>query len=59
MKEPQLLSVEATGQQLSVSPWTVFQLIREGKLQSVKIGKRRLVPESAIADYIAGLREVS
>lgn len=59
MNEPQLLSVEATGSRLSISTWSVFQLIRDKKLQSVKIGKRRLVPESAIADYIAGLREVS
>jgi excisionase family DNA binding protein len=32
-----------------------WELIRAGELRSVKIGKRRLVPEQAICEYIARL----
>lgn len=32
-----------------------WELIRAGELRSVKIGKRRLVPEQAICEYIAQL----
>jgi excisionase family DNA binding protein len=34
----------------------VFDLIRTGQLKSVKIGRRRLVPDSAIAEYIESLK---
>jgi excisionase family DNA binding protein len=33
----------------------VFELIGSGKLRSVSIGRRRLVPESAIAEFIEAL----
>jgi len=32
-----------------------WELIRAGELRSVKIGKRRLVPEQAICEYIERL----
>ena len=51
-----LHAVDATAERLSVSVWTVFQLIRTDKLRSVKIGQRRLIPETAINDYIAELQ---
>lgn len=34
----------------------VYRLIASGELKSVKIGKRRFVPDSAIAEYIQGLQ---
>ncbi|MCA9241420.1 MAG: helix-turn-helix domain-containing protein [Planctomycetales bacterium] len=34
----------------------VFELLRTGQLQSVKIGRRRLIPDSAIQRYIDGLK---
>ena len=30
-------------------------LIREGKLRSVKVGRRRMVPAAALDEFIAGL----
>lgn len=33
----------------------LWELISSGELRSVKIGKRRLVPEQAICEYIARL----
>ena len=35
---------------------SVYRLMDAGELRSVKIGKRRLIPDSAIADYVEGLR---
>lgn len=32
-----------------------YELVASGELRSVKIGKRRLVPEQAICEYIARL----
>lgn len=32
-----------------------YELVSSGELRSVKIGKRRLVPEQAICEYIARL----
>jgi excisionase family DNA binding protein len=34
----------------------VFDLIRSGELASVKIGRRRFVPDSAIQRYIDSLK---
>jgi excisionase family DNA binding protein len=31
----------------------IYELIRSGRLRSVKEGRMRLVPAAAIADYIA------
>ncbi|EUA83397.1 excisionase family DNA-binding protein [Mycobacteroides abscessus subsp. abscessus] len=42
-------------ERLSVGRTTVFELMANGELQSVKVGRRRLVSESAINEYIARL----
>jgi excisionase family DNA binding protein len=36
---------------------TVYEEMDSGRLLSVKVGRRRLIPESALVDYIAGLVE--
>lgn len=43
--------MEATG----LGRTTVFGLIKDGKLRSVKVGRRRLVPAAALDEFIAGL----
>ncbi|MGO1827045.1 helix-turn-helix domain-containing protein [uncultured Corynebacterium sp.] len=43
--------MEATG----LGRTTVFALIKDGKLRSVKVGRRRLVPAAALDEFIAGL----
>lgn len=43
--------MEATG----LGRTTVFTLIRDGKLRSVKIGRRRMVPATALDEFIAEL----
>jgi excisionase family DNA binding protein len=38
---------------LSMSRSVLYEQIRSGRLRSVTQGRRRLIPASAIADYIA------
>jgi excisionase family DNA binding protein len=38
---------------LSLSRTVVYELIRAGRLRTVKEGRARLVPASAIAEYVA------
>jgi excisionase family DNA binding protein len=38
---------------LSLSRSIIYQQIRSGRLRSVTEGRRRLIPASAIADYVA------
>lgn len=54
--ETLLCPIEETGLLLSVGRSQVFELIARGELESVKIGRRRLVPREAIDTYIGRLR---
>ncbi len=47
--------VEVVMERLCLGRSTVFNLIASGQLRSVKVGRRRLVPESAIAEFIEHL----
>ncbi|HZN70603.1 MAG TPA: helix-turn-helix domain-containing protein [Micromonosporaceae bacterium] len=38
---------------LSMSRTTIYEQLRSGRLRSVKEGRTRLVPATAIAEYIA------
>ncbi len=53
--EARLNPVEAVMARLGLGRSTIFEKISSGELRSVKVGRRRLVPESAIIDYIANL----
>jgi excisionase family DNA binding protein len=50
-----LNQIEDVMERLHVGRSTVFALLASGELRSVKIGRRRLVPEQAIVDFIAKL----
>jgi excisionase family DNA binding protein len=50
-----LNSVENTMARLNLGRSVVFQLLASGQLRSVKVGRRRLIPESAIVDFISQL----
>jgi len=53
----QLNDIEGTQRKLGgLGRTRVFDLIRTGELASVKIGRRRFVPESAIQAYIESLK---
>lgn len=46
-------------ERLCISRATGYRLIHSGALRTVQIGRRRLVPEQAIIDYIASLEATS
>jgi excisionase family DNA binding protein len=51
----QLHSVETVMVRLNCGRNTVFSLISSGQLRSVKIGRRRMISEQAIRDFIAAI----
>ena len=52
-----LLNVDEVADRLSVSKDWTYRLIYRGDLFSVKSGRRRLVPETAVEEYIARLTD--
>jgi excisionase family DNA binding protein len=52
---PVLLRVTEAAQALRLSRSLVYELIRSGRLRSVKVGSRRLVPVGALAEYVEQL----
>ncbi|MFE2032987.1 helix-turn-helix domain-containing protein [Streptomyces scopuliridis] len=51
--EPLLYRVADAMRVLSMSRSVVYDLIRTGRLRTVKQGRTRLIPVSAITDYVA------
>lgn len=57
---PRLLyTVPDAAEQISVSERKMRELIRDGQVESVLIGRRRMVPHQALADYVERLRRAS
>ena len=52
-----LLSVEEAAQRLHIGRSTVYTLVAQNQLESVKIGKLRRIPATALDDYVASLRD--
>lgn len=50
-----LLSIDAAARRLSVGRSRLYQELASGRLRSLKVGRRRLIPESAIYEYVRGL----
>lgn len=50
---PVLYRVPDTMRVLNLSRTVVYELIRTGRLRTVKEGRTRLIPASAIAEYVA------
>lgn len=57
--EQLLYRVCQAGEMLSLSRSVVFDLMRMGRLRSVKEGRTRLIPLSALRDYVALLERES
>ncbi|MBF6459841.1 excisionase family DNA-binding protein [Nocardia puris] len=51
----QLHSIPAACERLGIGRSYLYQLMESGALRSVKLGKRRLIPEDALAEFIADL----
>lgn len=54
---PVLYRVDEAAEALRLSRSVVYELIRSGRLRTVKEGRRRLVPVAALAEYVALLEE--
>ncbi|MEX7470590.1 excisionase family DNA-binding protein [Mycobacterium adipatum] len=52
-----LNSVETVIKRLGIGRSKVYEELSSGHLRSVKVGRRRLVSEAAIVDYIAWLED--
>jgi len=52
---PVLYRVEEAAEALRIGRTVVYELIRCGRLRTVKVGTRRLVPVEAVAEYVASL----
>jgi excisionase family DNA binding protein len=55
-KTPQLYRVPDAMRLLSLSRSVIYEQIRVGRLRSVTQGRTRLIPASAIADYVSMLQ---
>jgi len=49
---PLLLPVREVAAQLSIGRDTAYELVRSGRLRSVAIGRRRLIPFSELEDFV-------
>jgi excisionase family DNA binding protein len=49
-----LLDVDAAAAALGIGRTAIYSEIQAGRIRSLKVGRRRLVPATAIAEYIAG-----
>jgi excisionase family DNA binding protein len=54
-REPdRLLSIEQAARALSIGRTALYSEIGAGRIRSVKVGRRRLVPSSAISEIASG-----
>ena len=58
MPATMLLTVEETASELRIARRRVFEMIRDGRLPSVKIGRSRRVRSADLAAYVAKLAVV-
>ena len=55
VRQPLLFRPEEAAERLSVGRTMLFELIRSGRLRSVKIGGARRISPKALADFVADL----
>jgi excisionase family DNA binding protein len=55
VQQPLLFRPEEAAQRLGVGRTMVFDLMRSGRLRSVKIGGARRISAGALADFVADL----
>jgi excisionase family DNA binding protein len=53
VSDSELRTVAQASAHLAQSRTTIFKLIKSGELASVKIGKSRRIPVSALDDFVA------
>jgi excisionase family DNA binding protein len=56
---PTLLTTKEASSALRISRWKLYDLIRRRKIDTIQIGRRRLVPADALVKLVDELREES
>lgn len=56
---PLLHSVSETAQRLSLGRTKVYELISDGRLQLVKVGRKSLITETSIEAFVTSLVEAT
>ena len=51
-----MFTVPEAAARMSLGKRTVWRMVADGTLESVKLGRSRRIPRQAVADYIASLR---
>ena len=51
-----LLKVPEAAVLMRLGARTVWRMVHDGEIESIKIGRSRRIPRQAVADYIAGRR---
>lgn len=51
---PVVYRVDEAAEALRISRDTIYELIRSGRLRTIKLGARRLVPVVALHEYVSG-----
>lgn len=59
MSDRLLYSIPDAADQLSVSARVLERLIADGDIDTVKIGRRRLVPDDALRQYVDRIKAAS
>jgi excisionase family DNA binding protein len=54
-----LLMVPEAAVLMRLGKRTVWRMVHDGEIESIKIGRSRRIPRQAVADYIAGRRAAS
>ena len=54
--EPLLVTPEQAAIRLAICRTKVYELLRKGELESVRIGSSRRIPAAALAEYVQCLR---
>lgn len=48
----ELLTVDEACKQLRISRWSFYRLVNQRELATIQIGRRRLVPKTAVTAFI-------
>ena len=54
--DPLLVTAEQAATSLSICRTKIYELLRNGELESVRIGTSRRIPAAALAEYVERLR---
>jgi excisionase family DNA binding protein len=52
-----LLTPEETAERLRISRTVLYELIRRNEIESIKLGRSRRIPVSAVEDFVTRLRK--